>query len=98
LAALRIAAGPRATIVLTGPYDPNPPTLWPLTHPLYLVLDAAMRNVAAHTGVRYAPLFAAFDSDAALCSLTLLCKNGDAHPSDTGYRTIADLILDATGF
>jgi lysophospholipase L1-like esterase len=95
LAALRIAAGPRATVVLTGPYDPNPQPLAQLTHPLYLALDAAMRTVAARTGVRFAPLFAAFDSDAALCRLTLLCSDGDAHPSDAGYQTIADLIFDA---
>ena len=31
----------------------------------------------------------------ALCSLTLLCSDGDAHPSDAGYSTIADLNLDA---
>jgi Tol biopolymer transport system component/lysophospholipase L1-like esterase len=97
LSALRIAAGPRATIVLTGPYDPNPGPLAQLTHPLYLGLDAAMRSVAARTGVRYAALFTTFDSDAALCSLTLLCRDGDAHPSDAGYRTIADLILGAAG-
>jgi lysophospholipase L1-like esterase len=97
LAALRIAAGPRATIVLTGPYDPNPQPLAHQTHPLYLALDAAMRTAAARTGVRYAALFTSFDSDDALCELTLLCSDGDAHPSDAGYRTIADLILDAAG-
>jgi lysophospholipase L1-like esterase len=98
LASLRIAAGPRATIVLTGPYDPNPQPLARLTHPLYLALDAAMRTAAARLRVRYAALFSAFDSDAALCNLTLLCSDGDAHPSDAGYRTIADLILDVASF
>src|SRR5262249_24179938 len=39
LTALRIAAGPRATIVLTGPFDPNPHPFAQQTHPLYLALD-----------------------------------------------------------
>ena len=99
LAAVRVAAGPRATIVLTGPYDPNPQPLAQLTHPLYLALDAAMRTVAARTGVRYAALFSTFDSDLALCNLTLFCSSDppDAHPSDAGYQAIADLILQAAG-
>jgi len=93
LAALRVAAGPHAVIVVTGVYDPNPQPLDQLTHPLFQALDQAIHDAAQSLGVRFAPLFAAFDSDAALCTLTLLCTNGDAHPSDAGYAVIADRIL-----
>jgi hypothetical protein len=36
---------------------------------------------------------AEFDADggAALCTYTLLCRDGDAHPSDAGYAVLADL-------
>jgi lysophospholipase L1-like esterase len=90
LAALRLAAGPRTTFVLTGPYDPNPT---PIARSLFVALEQAMRHVTAHTGTRFAPLLTTFE--AVLCSLTLLCSDGDAHPSDAGYAAIATQILEA---
>jgi hypothetical protein len=94
LAALRLAAGPRATIVHTGRPAPAGRSHAPGA------LDAAMQTVAAPSA-RYAAMFPVFDpddSDSALCVLTLLCTPAaDAHPSDAGYQAIADLILDAAG-
>jgi lysophospholipase L1-like esterase len=95
LAGLKLAAGPQAVIVLTGVYDPNPQPFAQITHPLFLALDHAMRTLAGRLGVRFAPLFATFDGNAALCTLTLLCSNGDAHPSDAGYEAIAERVLEA---
>jgi hypothetical protein len=84
LVALRIAE-PAARIVVTGPYDPNRD---PFAHALYASLDSAMRTVTTRLTARYVPLI---DED--LCSLTVVCTSGDAHPSDAGHRRIADLIL-----
>jgi lysophospholipase L1-like esterase len=97
LRALDEAADKHARIVVTGAFDPNPSPLAQLTHPLFRALDDAIAAVAAGAGARYAPLFAAFDSDAALCTLTLLCSDGDAHPSDAGYGVIADRVVAAAG-
>jgi lysophospholipase L1-like esterase len=97
LATLKLAAGPRAVIAVTGVYDPNPQPIAQQTHPLFLAVDQAIRTVAGQVGVRFAPLFAAFDGDTALCTFTLLCSHGDEHPSDAGYQTIADSILEVAG-
>ena len=35
------------------------------------------------------------DNGAALCTYTLLCRDGDAHPSDAGYAVLADLAEEA---
>jgi lysophospholipase L1-like esterase len=96
LAPLKLAAGPHAKLVLTGVYDPNPQPFAQITHPLFLALDHALKTVAGAIGVRFAPLFATFDGDTALCTLTLLCSDGDAHPSDAGYQAIADRVLAAS--
>jgi lysophospholipase L1-like esterase len=93
--ALRLAAGPRTAIVLTGPYDSNLQPLAEQTHPLFRALDDAMRLVAERVGARYVALLETFGSDAALCTLTLLCSDGDAHPSDVGYTAIAERIMEA---
>jgi lysophospholipase L1-like esterase len=82
-------AAKHAEIVVTGVDDPNPAPLSTLTHPLYEALDDAMATTAVATGARFAPLF-----DADLCGLTLLCSDGDAHPSDAGYHAIAERILE----
>jgi hypothetical protein len=34
----------------------------------------------------------------AICELTLLCSQGDTHPSDSGYRAMAERIFEATGY
>lgn len=55
-----------------------------------------MAGVAAVNRARFVDPFPVFnpegDTGAALCTLTLLCSDGDAHPSDAGYRVIAELI------
>jgi len=34
----------------------------------------------------------------AICTLTLLCSQGDGHPSATGYRALADIVWAASGY
>lgn len=91
-------AAPDATVVLLGAVDVNVGA-FELTHPLIQALNAAMADVATAHRTRFANPFPIFnpegdDTGAALCTLTLLCTDGDTHPSDAGYRAIADLIED----
>jgi hypothetical protein len=34
----------------------------------------------------------------AICTLTLLCSDGDSHPSDGGYQALAGLVFDASQY
>lgn len=88
-------AAPDATVILLGGVDVNAGA-FELTHPLIRALNTAMADVAAAHRSRFANPFPIFNPDgdtgAALCTRTLLCSDGDVHPSDAGYRAIADLI------
>jgi lysophospholipase L1-like esterase len=88
LQALQGASGGHATLVVTGVYDPFQNAL---SSPLYQALDQAIAAAAQTNDARFAPLLAIFDGR--LCALTLLCSDGDAHPSDAGYAAIAEAIL-----
>ena len=52
-----------------------------------------MADAARSTQGVFVDPMAVFDADggAALCTYTLLCRDGDAHPSDAGYAVLADL-------
>ena len=62
----------------------------------------AMRQVATSARARFADPVSVFNpaggEAAAICALTLLCTENDSHPSDTGYRALADLVFDASGY
>lgn len=103
LAQLR-AAAPEAEIIVTGPWNSGIGT-FAITDPLYIGLNDAMRDAAASTRTRFADLFPAFNPQgdidaetAAICALTLLCMEGDIHPSDVGYQAIADDIWDVSDY
>lgn len=91
-------AAPDARVVVLGAYNANVGT-FPLTHPIIRQLNLAMADAAATNRADFANPFPVFNPDgdtgAALCTLTLLCSNGDGHPSDAGYLAIAELILSA---
>jgi lysophospholipase L1-like esterase len=88
-------AAPDARVVLLGAIDVNIGA-FALTHPLIRRLNAVMADVAAAHQARFANPFPIFNPDgdtgAALCALTLLCSDGDIHPSDAGYSALAELI------
>ena len=88
-------AAPDARVVVLGAFDVNIGA-FALTHPIIQQLNLAMADAAAANHARFADPFPVFnpegDTGATLCTLTLLCSEGDAHPSDAGYRAIADLI------
>jgi hypothetical protein len=35
---------------------------------------------------------------AVLCALTFICSKGDPHPTDAGYRAMADAFMTASGY
>jgi lysophospholipase L1-like esterase len=103
LRALR-AEAPEAEIIVTGAWNANIGFLSEID-PLFQALSTAMSEASAAGGARFADLLPLFnprgDPDAetaTICALTLLCTKGDSHPSDLGYRTIADAVFEASGY
>jgi lysophospholipase L1-like esterase len=103
LAELR-AAAPSAEIVVTGVWDTFL-GLFALADPMFEALNAAIAGVTADADARFADPFPIFNprgdaaaETAAICTLTLLCTDGDSHPSDAGYRALAAVVFDASGY
>jgi lysophospholipase L1-like esterase len=100
---LRVAA-PTAQIIVTGAWNPEADRL-EQAQPLYRSLAAAIARVAAASRARVANMFAAFNQGsfraqkARLCALTFFCsKGGDPHPTDAGYRAMADAFMAASDY
>jgi lysophospholipase L1-like esterase len=72
--------------------------------PLVQAANATMAEVAAQAGARLAdmvPVFNPFGEQpriAAICTLTLLCSQGDVHPSDAGYLAMARAVFETSGY
>jgi lysophospholipase L1-like esterase len=103
LGQLRTAA-PQAEIIVTGPWNISSGA-FPETDPLFIQFNEALKQAAAENRVRFADLFPIFNPQGdieaetvAICTLTLLCSEGDIHPSDTGYRVVADEVWDASEY
>ncbi len=100
---LRVAA-PTAEIIVTGAWNPEADRV-AQAEPLYRSLDAAIAGAAAASRARVANIFAAFNPPgnlrtqrARLCRLTFFCSKGDPHPTDAGYRAMADAFMVASGY
>jgi lysophospholipase L1-like esterase len=98
---LRTAA-PDADIVVTGAWNPDPTHLEAL-EPVYRSLEASIVRAAAGSHVRVARMLPVFNPPgsvearrARLCALTFVCSKGDPHPTDAGYRAIAQAVLAAS--
>jgi lysophospholipase L1-like esterase len=103
LGELRTAA-PDAEVIITGPWNTNV-GFFPETDPLFQALNAAMARATADNSARFADAFPVFNPQGnlgaetpAICTLTLLCSAGDSHPSDAGYRAIADIVFETSGY
>jgi lysophospholipase L1-like esterase len=97
-------AAPDAEIIVTGSWNPEADRLEE-AEPLYRSLDAAIVKAAATSRVRVANMFAAFNGrghvraqQARLCALTFICSKGDPHPTDAGYRAMADAFFAASSY
>jgi lysophospholipase L1-like esterase len=98
------AAAPTAEIIVTGAWNPEADRLRQV-EPLYRSLDAAIGRVAVTSHDRVANMFAALNGpgntkaqQARLCRLTFYCTKGDPHPTDAGYRAMADAFMTASGY
>ncbi len=98
------AAAPSADIIVTGAWNPEADRLTQ-TEPLYRSVDKAIAAVAAASNARVANMFTALDGtgnvksqQARLCRITFYCSKGDPHPTDAGYRAMADAFLAASGY
>lgn len=98
------AAAPNAEIVVTGAWDSFVGD-FAIADPLFMTMNEAMVDVAARNGVRFADVFPIFNPQgdeaaeiAAICTLLLICTDGDSHPSDAGYRVLGEAVFDASGY
>jgi lysophospholipase L1-like esterase len=98
------AAAPQAEIIFTGPWNISVGG-FPETDPLFMFYNEALKQVAADTRVRFVDLFPIFNPQgdieaetAAICALTLLCSEGDIHPSDAGFRVIGEEVWEVSGY
>jgi lysophospholipase L1-like esterase len=98
------SAAPDAEIILTGVWDPYFDVL-PFTDPLFQEFNGSMAQAAAAKRVRFADPFPKSNPQGdlaaemrTLCTLTLFCADNDSHPSDAGYRALARLVIDASGY
>ena len=97
------AAAPNAEIVVIGGWSTGPAPDADVDR-LIEALNGAIAAVAAQQRVRFADMIPVFNPPgeaarlSAICSLTLLCAEGDGHPSDAGYRAIAEVLFGVSGY
>ena len=98
------AAAPTAEIIVTGAWNVDPNQLQQL-RPIYRSLDASIARAASASRARVAKALPVFNAPgsvraerARLCTLTFICSKGDPHPTDAGYRALADAFMTASGY
>jgi lysophospholipase L1-like esterase len=96
------AAAPNAQIIVTGAWNPDPNSLQQL-RAVYRSFEAAIAAAATASDANIAPMLPVFNpagslnaQRARLCKFTFICSMGDPHPTDVGYRAIADALLRAS--
>ena len=98
------AAAPDSEIIVTGAWNPEADQL-ARTQPLYRSLDSAIARAAAASNAHVAQMFPVFNGSgsaraqrARLCAQSFICSQGDVHPTDAGYRAMADAFMAASGY
>ena len=93
------AAAPTAEIIVTGAWNPDPGQLAPLKA-IYASFERAIARAATPAHARVARMLPVFNppgkGQARLCALTFICSKGDPHPTDAGYRAMADAVISAS--
>jgi lysophospholipase L1-like esterase len=100
------AAAPNATIVVTGIWNFDVAHLKD-TDPqdqLFRSYNSAIAK-AARGRARFADTYPIFNPDGSLakekariCSMTFICSHDDPHPTNAGYKAIANAVLAAAGY
>jgi lysophospholipase L1-like esterase len=94
---------PSAEIIVSGSWHPFLDHL-PLFDAQFAILNLAIANAAIAEDARFADLAPVLNPPGeaarvtAICTLTLLCSEGDSHPSDAGYRAIADVVFEISEY
>jgi lysophospholipase L1-like esterase len=98
------AAAPTAEIIVTGAWNPDPNQLEELEQ-IYRSLDASIARAATTSGARVARMQPVLNPPGSLrtrrtrlCALTFICAKGDPHPTDAGYRAMAEAFMTASGY
>jgi lysophospholipase L1-like esterase len=97
------AAAPEAEIIVIGGWNSRIDFVAE-SDLLVHAANAIIAAVAAQAGARFADMVPLFNPPgeesrvAAICTLTLLCSQGDLHPSDAGYQAIAGAVFQASGY
>jgi lysophospholipase L1-like esterase len=97
------AAAPGAEIIVSGGWHPFLEHI-PLFDAQFAVLNVAIANAAMAEDAHFADLAPVLNPTGeaarvtAICTLTLLCLEGDSHPSDAGYRAIAGVLFETSGY
>jgi hypothetical protein len=88
---------------VTGAWNPDPERLGPLER-IYRSLDASIERAASASGARVAKALPILNPSRStgvpggrLCALTFICSRRDPHPTDAGYRALADAFMAASG-
>lgn len=98
------AAAPTAEIIVTGTWND---TIADLAHTnsLYQALDDTIAKAAKTARAHFADTLPVFNPPgttakerARICTYTFICSQGDGHPTDTGYRAIADAVIAASSY
>ena len=102
LSRLRSAA-PNAEIIVVGLFNPfaaADPT--GITTLLSTSINDIFEEIAAANRARVADPFDTFNvtppQPQTLCALTFFCSTADIHPTDLGYKVLADVIWEASGY
>jgi lysophospholipase L1-like esterase len=97
------AAAPTAEIVVTGAWNPVPDHLAQLKA-VYRSFDASIARAAAASQARVAKTLPVFNppgsvraQQARLCAFSFICSKGDPHPTNAGYRALANAVIAALG-
>jgi lysophospholipase L1-like esterase len=100
LAALRDAA-PQSEIIVMQYYDPYAP-VQPLSIQIVQQQNSIIAAAAATYQARVADAFTPFNlttpQPQTLCTLSLICSQGDIHASDAGYAVIAGVFWTSSGY
>ena len=97
------AAAPNAEIIVIGGWNSRIDFLAE-SDPLFQAANTTIAAVAARARARFSDMVPIFNPEGegprlvAICALTLLCAEGDGHPSDAGYRAMAEAVFEASGY